>query len=129
MSQVNIDTAYYEFLNSDETRAPESVTTGYSEFRGALDRYLEALTEFEWKAEEFCLSSGSGCVIRVNKLLKEIARIRREKGQITVKTDEIRIFHALRHIPRNRRRWRARTCIIRRTALLNRRSSLTEPGT
>ena len=50
MSQVNIDTAYYEFLNSDETRAPESVTTGYSEFRGALDRYLEALTEYEWKA-------------------------------------------------------------------------------
>ncbi len=50
MSQINIDAAYYEFLDSDETCAPESVTTGYNELRGALDRYLKALTEFEWKA-------------------------------------------------------------------------------
>lgn len=50
MSQINIDAAYYEFLNSDETRAPESVTTGYSELRSAFDHYLEALTEYEWKA-------------------------------------------------------------------------------
>lgn len=54
--------------------------------------YLELSPNGRQKAEEFCLSSGSDCVIRVNKLLKEIARIRREKGQITVKTDEIRIF-------------------------------------
>lgn len=50
MSQINIDAAYYEFLDSDETFAPESVTTGYKELRSAFDRYLEALTEYEWKA-------------------------------------------------------------------------------
>lgn len=50
MNQINIDAAYLEFLNSDETFAPESVTTGYSEFRSAFDRYLEALAEYEWKA-------------------------------------------------------------------------------
>ncbi len=50
MKQINIDAAYREFLDSDETRAPESVTTGYSELQNALDRYLEAVTEFEWKA-------------------------------------------------------------------------------
>ena len=50
MNQINIDAAYLEFLDSDETFAPESVTTGYSEFRSAFDRYLEALTEYEWKA-------------------------------------------------------------------------------
>ncbi len=50
MNQINIDAAYLEFLNSDERSAPESVTTGYGELREALDRYLEALTEFEWKA-------------------------------------------------------------------------------
>lgn len=50
MRQINIDTAYHEFLDNDETCAPESVTTGYNELRGALDRYLKALTEFEWKA-------------------------------------------------------------------------------
>ncbi len=54
--------------------------------------YLELSPEGKQKAEEFCLSLGSDCVIRVNELLREIARIRREKGQITVKTDEIRIF-------------------------------------
>ena len=54
--------------------------------------YLELSPEGRQKAEEFCLSSGSDCVTRVNELLKEIARIRREKGQFTVKTDEIRIF-------------------------------------
>ena len=50
MKQINIDAAYYEFLDSDETCAPESVTTGYKELRSAFDRYLEALTEYEWKA-------------------------------------------------------------------------------
>lgn len=50
MKQINIDAAYREFLDNDEGSAPESVTTGYSELREALDRYLEALTEFEWKA-------------------------------------------------------------------------------
>lgn len=54
MKQINIDAAYREFLDSDETRAPESVTTGYSELGGALDRYLEALTEYEWKAGFSC---------------------------------------------------------------------------
>lgn len=54
--------------------------------------YLELSPNGRQKAEKFCLSSGSDCVIRVNELLKEIARIRREKGQITMKTNEIRIF-------------------------------------
>ena len=50
MKQIDIDAAYYEFLNSDEASAPESVATGYSELKGALDRYLDALAEYEWKA-------------------------------------------------------------------------------
>lgn len=50
MKQINIDAAYREFLDSDKEQAPESVKTGYSELQDALDRYLEALTEFEWKA-------------------------------------------------------------------------------
>ena len=50
MKQINIDAAYREFLDSDETFAPESVPTGYKELRSAFDRYLEALTEYEWKA-------------------------------------------------------------------------------
>ncbi len=54
--------------------------------------YLELSPEEKQKAEEFCLSLGSDCVIRVNEMLKEIARIRREKGEFTMKTDEIRIF-------------------------------------
>lgn len=69
MSQINIDAAYHEFLDSDETRAPESVTTGYSELRGALDRYLEALTEYEWKA-------GFSCAV---KLMEEREVCRNEK--------------------------------------------------
>lgn len=50
MSQINIDAAYYEFLDSDEASAPDSVTTGYRGLKEALDRYLDALTEHEWKA-------------------------------------------------------------------------------
>ncbi len=41
--------------------------------------YLELSSERRRKAEEFCLSSGSDCVIRVNVLLKEITRIRNGK--------------------------------------------------
>ncbi len=43
--------------------------------------YLELSPEGKQKAEEFCLSSGSDCVIRVNELLKEIARIRSRRSQ------------------------------------------------
>lgn len=38
--------------------------------------YLELSPAGRQKAEEFCLSSGSDCVIRVNEMLKEIACIR-----------------------------------------------------
>lgn len=41
--------------------------------------YLGLSPEGKHKAEEFCLSSGSDCVIRVNEMLKEIARIRNGK--------------------------------------------------
>lgn len=54
--------------------------------------YLKLSPGGKQKAEEYFLSSGEDFGIRINKMLKEIARIRREKGQITVKTDEIRIF-------------------------------------
>lgn len=54
--------------------------------------YLELSPEGKQKAEEYFLSSGKDFGIRINDMLKEIAQIRREKGQITVKTDEIRIF-------------------------------------
>ncbi len=57
-----------------------------------IANYLELSPEGKQKAEEFCLSSGDDAVIALNNMLKEIARIRREKGQITMKTDEIRIF-------------------------------------
>lgn len=57
-----------------------------------IANYLELSPEGKQKAEEFCLSCGSDAVIALNNMLKEIARIRREKGQITVKTDAIRIF-------------------------------------
>ena len=43
--------------------------------------YLELSPEGKQKAEEFCLSSGSDCVIRVNELFKEIARIRSRRSQ------------------------------------------------
>ena len=48
--------------------------------------------EGKQKAEEYFLSSGEDFGIRINNMLKEIARIRREKGQFTMRTDEIRIF-------------------------------------
>ena len=54
--------------------------------------YLELSPEGKQKAEEFFLSSGEDFGIRINHTLKEIARIRREKGQFTMRTDEIRIF-------------------------------------
>ncbi len=38
--------------------------------------YLELSPEGRQEAEEFCLSSGSDGVTRINELLKEIARIR-----------------------------------------------------
>ncbi len=38
--------------------------------------YLELSLEGRQEAEEFCLSSGSDGVTRINELLKEIARIR-----------------------------------------------------
>lgn len=38
--------------------------------------YLELSPEGKQKAEEFCLSSGSDCVIKVNDMLKKIAQIR-----------------------------------------------------
>jgi len=44
-----------------------------------IANYLELSPEGRQKAKEFCLSSGSDCVIRVNELLKEIARIRSRK--------------------------------------------------
>lgn len=50
MKQMNIDAAYREFIDGDEGRAPEIVKTRYDELQDALDRYLEGLTEFEWKA-------------------------------------------------------------------------------
>lgn len=57
-----------------------------------IANYLELSPEGKQEAEEFCLSSGSDAVIALNNMLKEIAWIRREKGQTTMKTDEIRIF-------------------------------------
>ena len=54
--------------------------------------YLELSPEGKQKAEEYFLSSGEDFGIRINNMLKEIARIRREKGQFTMRTDEIRIF-------------------------------------
>ena len=54
--------------------------------------YLELSPEGKQKAEEFFLSSGEDFGIRINHTLKEIARIRREKGQFTMRTDAIRIF-------------------------------------
>lgn len=46
--------------------------------------YLELSPEGKQKAEEFCRSSGSDCVIRVNEMLKQIARIRSEKERRAV---------------------------------------------
>ena len=57
-----------------------------------IANYLELSPTGKQKAEEFFLSSGDDSGIRLNNMLKEIARIRRQKGQITVKTDEISIF-------------------------------------
>lgn len=54
--------------------------------------YLELSPEGKQKAEEYFPSSGEDFGIRINNMLKEIARIRREKGQFTMRTDEIRIF-------------------------------------
>lgn len=54
--------------------------------------YLELSPKGKEKAEEFCLSSGSDCVIRLNDMLKEIARIRREIKQATMRIDDIRIY-------------------------------------
>lgn len=49
-----------------------------------IANYLELSPDGRRKAEEFCLSSGSDCVIRVNELLKEIARIRSRKEREAV---------------------------------------------
>lgn len=57
-----------------------------------IAEYLELFPEGTQKAEEYFLSSGKDFCIRINNMLKEIARIRREKGQFTMRTDEIRIF-------------------------------------
>ena len=57
-----------------------------------IANYLELFPEGKQKAEEYFLTSGEDFDIRLNNMLKEIARIRREKGQSTMRTDEIRIF-------------------------------------
>lgn len=44
-----------------------------------ITNYLELSPQGKQKAEEFCQSSGSDGVIRVNEMLKEIARIRSRK--------------------------------------------------
>lgn len=38
--------------------------------------YLELSQEGKQSAEQFCLSSGNDCVIKLNEMLKEIDRIR-----------------------------------------------------
>lgn len=54
--------------------------------------YLELSPDGKEKAEEFCLSSGSDCVIRLNDMLKEITRIRREKKQAIMRINDIMIY-------------------------------------
>ncbi len=61
-------------------------------FSGMIAAYLELSPEGKQKAEEYFLSSGKDFGIRINNMLKEIARIRWEKGQFTMRTNEIRIF-------------------------------------
>ncbi len=57
-----------------------------------IANYLELSPEGKQKAEEFFLSSGEDFGIRINNMLKEIARMRRKKEQFTMQTNEIRIF-------------------------------------
>lgn len=72
------------------------VIAGWDEDAGMIGKmiadYLELSQEGKQSAEEFCLSSGNDCVIRLNDTLKEIARLRREKRTVTMRIDEIRIY-------------------------------------
>jgi len=54
--------------------------------------YLELTPDERQTVDQMLLSSGKDGVIALAKMFKEIARIRREKGQIFMRTDEIRIF-------------------------------------
>ena len=72
------------------------VIAGWDEDAGMIGKmiadYLELSQEGKQSAEQFCLSSGNDCVIRLNDTLKEIARLRREKRTATMRIDEIKIY-------------------------------------